>query len=440
MRLRAHYGLALLAVLLLLLSAGCTCGDDDDDADIDHHDDDSSDDDDDDDDATPDDDTVDDDDDDTLDDDTIDPAEEIEQGKLWLHYGDGDRANLHFFAAAEVAPDNPDALYGLVIGHELHIFDFVSVMVDYVETILDYGSPVKDDDPDNLLDNFLDQALEGILFTTTSEQRLVAQKCLSLGCEFEQEEELWIPLIIRFELLDEVYGHFDDAELHAFQAPSLAMLGLFEHLAAISLDLDLSMAWSIAEIDWDGDLTEAIGELVDILLYMLTDPQYPNLLTLPTENAEQFQLAGLHLALACDELIKGFEAIEADTDDQTQDILAYEDLNGDHQYTEGEPYRMPVIGVFEDNDMEIAAAVKFLAEELRGSLLDYTEYDPDPETVDPFHLSYFNELLAALGWPRLIPDWSFLTLDLGAMYAEPGHDGLKKTLVLILQIADLFLP
>ena len=96
--------------------------------------------------------------------------------------------------------------------------------------------------------------------------------------------------------------------------------------------------------------------------------------------------------------------------------------------------------MLDDNEMEIVAAVLYIAEELRGSLLDYTEYDPDPETVDPFHLSYFNELLAALGWPRLIPDWSFLTFDLGALYAEPGHDGLKKTLVLILEIADLFLP
>jgi hypothetical protein len=77
---------------------------------------------------------------------------------------------------------------------------------------------------------------------------------------------------------------------------------------------------------------------------------------------------------------------------------------------------------------------------MRDSLWDYTEFDTDPDNADPFALNTINELLKALGYPPLIPAWDILELDLGAIYATPGSDGLKSTLILILQIADLFLP
>jgi len=432
--------LAWLIVLCLglgLCSLLSGCGDDDDDNDIDHLDDDADDDADDD---TVDDDVVDDDADDDADDDTVGPNAEVEEGKLWLHYGDGDRANLHFHNALDAEPEHPEATFGLVIGHELHTWDLIGIIYDYVLS-LEYGGPVgKGDDPDNVLDNFLEQTLQGLIFTTANEQREMAHRCLDNGYEFDQDETETIPFIVHFELLDEVAGHFDDAEAHGFLVPTTFLQGLLENVTAVSLDLDVSMVFTITEIDFGGDLMEAIGQLVDILLAMFTDPQFPDFFTLPEDEVSRFQDAGLHMAESMNELELMFQAIEEETDAQTLDVLGYEDLNSNGQYDEGEPYRMPAIGVFNEQDMAIAAALRFAAGELRDSLWDYTEFDPDPDTVDPFHLSYLNPLLQALGLPPFIPDWPALTIDVGAMYANPGHDELKNTIVTVLRILDLFLP
>jgi len=421
----------LLALAAVLTLSACDCGDDDDD-DFDHVDDDDDDDDndttpdDDDDDATPDDD----------DDDTPDVDDEIAEGKRWLHYGDGDRANLHFHNALVLVPDHEEGNYGLVIGHGLHSLDLTSIVIDYVDSLIENGGPVKDEDPDNVLDAFLEEIYQGLIGQTATEQREQVELCTEEGYEFWQDDP--IPLIIHFEELGEMTGHFDDAEAHALLAPTALLQSILEHFTALSLDLDISYGAQFAFLDWD-DLWDAIGDVIDILLAMLTDPQYPDFLTLPEYEVERFQDAGLHLAEACNELLLAFEAIKADTDDQSDDQLAYVDLNANGQYDTGEPFRLPGIGELNADDMELAAAILSLATELRDSLWDYTEYDPDPSTTDPFHLSALNPLLQALGWPLPIPDWSFLEFDLGAIYAEPGHDGLKQTLIIILRIADLFI-
>jgi len=362
------------------------------------------------------------------------PNDLVEEGKLWLHYGDGDRADLYFRQALETVPDHPEANYGVVIGRGLRILDVFSIIVDYVESFLDYGGPVKGD-PDNLLDNLVEQFLSGFVYAPASEQYEFAQRCLDEGYTFHQEDS--IPIIIHFELLAEMAGQFDEPELHAFLVQSLLLWGLLEHLDAISLDIDITYFFGLAELDFSGDLWGALGTTVDILLAAFTDPQFPDFFTLPEANVPQFQQAGLRLADGLNELLLTFEAIEYERGDQTDDVLGYVDKNHNGRFEDGEPYKMPGLDPFDDQAMDVVAALRYAAEEMRDSLWDDTEFDLNPQTRDPFHLSALNPLLAALDLPPLIPDWPMFTLDLGAMYAAPGHDEFKKTVITILRIADL---
>ncbi|NLH47389.1 MAG: hypothetical protein GX444_02185 [Myxococcales bacterium] len=423
---------------LVFALAGCDCGDDDDDDnaavddDNDNGDDDNLDDDNGDDD--------DDDDDDDNDDDTTPwpPNELVDEGKLWLHRGDGDRADLYFRQALDILPLHPEANYGLVIGNAMHNLDLFGIILDYVYSVIDNGGPVKDD-PDNLLDNFLAQALDGLQYASGKEQLEYAQICLEEGYVFQQDEDLAIPIIIHFERLADIFGQFDEAELHAAVVPTLILWGLLEHVDAVSLDCDYTQAYLLAELDWD-DILNALKEAIPILINLFEDPAYPDFFTFPAENIPQIQDAGLRLAEAMEQFRLVFPAVEGEAgEDQATDVFGYDDQNGNQKYDAGEPYRINGYGSLDADQMEIVYALRYVATKLRDSFWDYTEYDVDPDNPNPFHLSYLNPLLQAFGLPALIPDWSFLQIDFGAFYADPGSDGLKQLLLSILRIAEIII-
>ena len=418
--------LLILLMLAFLLALGA-CGDDDDDSDA--TDDDGGDDD------SGDDDTSGDDDDD--DDDTPwPPNDAVEEGKRWLALGDGDRANEFFRMALEQVPDHPEANYGVVLGHDLHMLDVVGILWDYIESLAQGGPIKKSDDPDNMLDNFLDEALAGLFYTDAREQFEFIAACLENGYEFEQTDP--IPIIMHFEQWAEMAGEFDDAELHGSYVATQVLWGLFGQLDTISLNSDLTILFAISEIDFD-DLLPALGEIVDLLLALLTDPTYPDFMTLPEENIPQLQEAALMLAGGMDQFLLMFDAIDMEIGDQSNDVVGYADGNDNFQFDEWEYYRFPGLGTLDMEGMKLAASLQKTAIALRNSLFDDTEYDVNPAVRQPFNLSYLNPLLKILGLPPVIPHWCIFDVDLGAMYADPGTDGLKTTLVQILEIADFIL-
>lgn len=425
--------------LLLLCLSVCSlvaCGDDDDNDDSTAPADDDASPADDDDDQTPDDDddaspTDDDDDDDS----SPWPTNElIDEGKRWLALGDGDRANLYFRQALEQVPDHPEANYGLVIGHSLHMMDIISILWDYVESLLNYGGPVKAED--NILDNFLDEVMDGLLFANAVEQFEYVDICRANGYTFQQDDP--IPIILHFEHLDDVSGRFEDAALDFSIIISKLLWGLIGQLSAVSLDFDITYALPIMDLDWN-DLLPALKTTVDILQALLNDPMYPDFLTLPPENLADFQEAGLQLAGGFDAYVSMLADIETDANGRPEDVVGYVDWNGNGQWNSHEPYRIPGFGELDEEEMVLFEALRFAAEKLRNSLWDYTEYDVDPENLNPFHLAYLNPLLDALGWPPLIPDWGLFELDLGAVFEDPGEDGFKNLLIIIVNLADIIL-
>jgi len=424
--------------LLVILSGTISmtaCGDDDDN----------------DDDATPGDDDAADDDDDDLspgdDDDDVTPGDDddddaspwpenewINEGKWWLALGDGDRANVYFRLALEEVPAHPEANYGLVIGNTLHMTEIISILWDYIDS-LSYGGPVKADE-DNILDTFLDEVMNGLLFANALEQFEYVEICREHHYTFRQSDP--IPIIIHFEHFDDISGRFEDAALDFSLILPKLLWGLVGQLTALSLDFDITYALPIMDLDWD-DWLPALQTTVDILQALLNDPMFPDFLTLPPENLADFQEAGLQLAGGFDAYLSMLDNIETDTHGRPEDVVGFVDLNGNGVWNYHEPYRIPGFGELDEEEMVLFEALRFAAEKLRNSLWDYTEYDVDPENLNPFHMAYLNPLLDALGLPPLIPDWGLFELDLGAVFADPGEDGFKDLLIIIVNLADLIL-
>jgi hypothetical protein len=416
------YTILLVAFALLF---AVSCGDDDDD------DDDDNDDDSDDDDSTDDDDAVDDDDDTSI-------SDLIQEGKDWLAFPDGDKARLSFLAALEVIPDHPEALYGLTLADTVHTCDIFSVILDYVMSVIDYGGPVKKKElsGDDLINTLLQKTLDGLLGDRVHELIETADKTRELGGTFEH----WgIPIFIHYEVVDTLSTEFDDGELYASQAFAGLFFGLAHHLYALDMDFDLSHLFGLENVPIDElETQELIALFIERLLGMLEDPTFPTFLTIPEENADVFREAGAEVATALDHWLKAFTAVNLESDDQTDDVIAYVDENGNGYYTDGEPYVIPHYGQLDQEQTAWLTAINAIVAGARDSLWDYTVNDVDPANPNAFQVALLNDVLKLIGLPRIIPrSWE---IDMGAWYIDPAGSGLRDFLLTLLRLVDLFLP
>jgi len=424
-----------ILTLLFFVPIGCDCGDDDDD---------------DDDDDAPDDDSADDDaDDDTSDDDTSDddtdddnPTPEylalIAEGKDWLAFPEGDKARQSFMEALEIDPDGIDAMYGLVLANTVHNTDVLSILVDYVMSIIDNGGPVKADDfsGDDLLNGILQGLLDGLVRDRTYELLDYADRTLNAQGTFQHEG---IPIFIHYEQVALLGGEFDNGELYATKAFSGIFSSFVYQMYALDLDFDIFNAYRVAVIDFDVMSTEEIiGLVVDILLDILKDPAFPDFLTVTAQGATMFQEAGMELGDAFDAWTKVFEAINLESDDQLDDVIGYNDLNGNFARDVGENYIIPHYGLLDESQMEMLEAANLIAAAFRNTYYDYTEKDVDPDNPNPFPVKLFKPVARQLGLPAfLVPD---MYLDIGSWFVNPEGSGFKESLITILEIADTFLP
>ena len=410
--------LVIIFLLIGLIGAGCECTDEVDKEDTD---------------------LIDDDDDDDDDDDTSPNVDElIEEGEYWLSVPDGDRARLYFLEALEIIPDHPEAMYGLVLSDTVHTTDVISILTDYIMS-LDYGGPVKGEKPssDDLLNGILQRVLDGLLVERADELIEYAELTGLAGGEFDHDG---IPIYINYENVATLSTEFDQPELYAASAMAGVLSGLVYHLYSVNLDFDISHAFRLVEFfDFGNASTEEIlAVIVEVGLAILTDPAFPDFLTITEQGAENFQEAGMRLGDGLSQWLLVFPAIKAETDDQTDDVMGYVDANGNYIYDEGEHFFIPHFGELDDEAMTLNKQILALVMGLRGSFYDYTDKDLDPDNPNPFQLELLKPIFTALGLPAwIIPN---MELDIGSWYLDPAGSGLKDTLITILRIIDLFVP
>lgn len=434
----------LFLVAAALFASGCGCGDDDDD-------DSGGDDDQTDDDTTGDDDISDDDfDDDTGDDDTGAGCEEAPPstnahtllGLDYLVVPAAPLARVEFQAALAEDPADQDALMGLILADAVATFDAMSLIQTYIDYILQgYEEQAKSED-DNLqfyIDDLLDD-LFGTLFLQFSDEipDLVEQaaevECLSL-------ELTALPIRIDFEEIANVSGDdWDMSEVMASYGLVAPLSGAVRLLTVLNFNLDLSYLFGLVDIDFGSySTTEIISIIVDILDKILNDPAFPDFLTMADGGLEDFRKIQFELGLGFRAAADTFTTIRGETDDQTDDVLGYVDVNGDLAYQSGfDHYFIPGYGELDADGMSIAAAYENMFRDLGDSFLDNTEYDVDPANPNPFDFASLNALLRGAGLPPLLPSFDW---ELNAGFeGDITEDGLRNTLRAIVNLLQTLLP
>lgn len=446
---RLRFFLPAVSFLLLLLVAafagGCDCDDDDDDDNNDDSsptpsDDDSGDDDDD---ASP---TppADDDDDDDDDDDTGGVPAACEEGKELLRAGAGPLAAVEFREGLTTDERAFVCRYGLLLADTLHQLDTLSVIVAYIEMFLEGYQPPetgKDDWPQtgqDFLEEIVGLMLGGLILEASDEAIEQAEWLRENAVDGIYPIDR-LPMILNFKEVADAFGDWDFADAVAAESWAGLLPGLLEHLTSLNLDFDLGLIFQLMDEDFDLPTDELIGLIVDYLLQLFDNPLHPDFFTLK-DNAVPFREAGLKVGLGLRHATETYELIIAEEMDQTNDVLGYDDLNGNLQFDENETLKIPHWDVLTEEEDTVAWAFYGVFADLAASFLDYTEYDLDPETAQPFRPSSLNQLLVAFGLPALIPDWDFLAIDFGAMYRDADPTAFRDRLVIILKLVDAFLP
>lgn len=418
MRTRARAWLWLLVFAIaavMLYPASCACEDDDDDDD---------------------DNDADDDDDDNDDDDLPDVDECLAEGRAWLAMAEGDRARLSFQCVLEQIPDHVEGQYGLVLSNTVHTNDVVGILRDYILSVIENGGPVKKSGEKyggtDIIDRLLEIVLDNLMLDRTKELFETSDALQAVdGPSYTHEG---IPIVFDFTDFGTMTGEFDRSFLSASEAYARLLYGLTGHLIVVSLDLDVSLAFAITEIDFSDTMT-AIGDIIDILILFLEDPGHPDFLTMDEDQLALFASLGPTIGDGADEFLKLWAEIETETDDQTDDVIGYVDLDGSGAYDVPEPYFLPYFEVLEEDEMNALYALEGAFAALREAYWDRTPKDLDPDSPNPMDVgAVLNPILELLGLPAVIPDgveWA-----VGDIYAEPDPRSVRDFVELLAYTLD----
>ena len=159
---------------------------------------------------------------------------------------------------------------------------------------------------------------------------------------------------------------------------------------------------ALMDADFGDYSTGAIVSLVvDLVDRMLTDPGFPYFLKIDMDRADDLRTARLDLGLGLLGVGKTFATVESETDDQTDDVLAYVDANASGGFDAGEPYVIPGTGVLSEETMDILFAVSLMTADLGAAVLDDTDLDVHPGQEDLFHLATLNPVFEDVRYTAL---------------------------------------
>jgi hypothetical protein len=367
-------------------------------------------------------------------------AEIMRIGMEFLQDNQGGQAAEAFRAALKVEPDNVDAKYALHIARIMQFLNLIDQLVGILQTVqLDVtptdaggavptvrGSETQNHIPpigDYLHDFFYDNVDGAFLHNEELYWSLANHPDFSIFVPS------YVLQIQGSELLS-LSGEFDKTDLHFFGALSSLVYGVDQILLAHNINFDFKNM----SLDFSGDGLEVIDGVIDFLNTLLTDPAFPDFLTLlpDDQGVQRMQAAGVQLGMVFYRIDMMFEQLAKETDPQAMDQITYLDMNNNGRYDiETDPLLLANLGQI---DPQLAVAIKLLCSQLAIAFFDNTVFDIHPTQPDPLPLSALNGVLVAMGVldEPVLPDW--ISISIGPWFAAPTEDGLKTLLFDLIDI------
>lgn len=228
-------------------------------------------------------------------------------------------------------------------------------------------------------------------------------------------------------------GYHDESDLFFFASNYAGIDALFSIVQGLNLNLNPLFLMNLgfndlldlgvlgkAEAQTD-ELTTTLLEIDSFLELILNDPIYRDFLTLSENGEEYMENAGVQIGMIFGHLATMIEMVAAETDDQTDDVIRYRDLNGDGIWNDPEPLIIPGIAEME---YQLAWIVHDLLVALK---VDFTDgYAFQLEVLIPlFDFLGLDELSLAI---RLMDLAGIDSLELGRVFREPDPAGLRPLL------------
>jgi len=416
---------------------------DDDTADDDTVDDDTVDDD------TADDDTVDDDtvDDDTVDDDTTPDDDDttpvcdydsynpmIDAGKSFLETRDANSAYDEFFEAQMLCPDEPAGMVGIALSDTQWTLNWLQTLI---ESLLWLDPSPKDKSFPTVLQQMIRDH-----FLPVNQEILTLLDDLTANHPDVEFTVATLPLWTTDDVVTlDLGGEWDASGLQNLRA----LTELLEGLERLLLSFDLTFNYNTFAF-WPipasgAPMDEVIHAITGLLIALIEDPGYPNLLHFLEGGQNELSLSGINFGFGCLDGVEAFAMIREETDDQTDDVFGYFDENANGQWDEGENYTLPQMGPLDDETEAVLEDFLVLLADLGPALLDTGPEDLHPLWPDWLPLSDLNVILDLLGDPVPGLELPGLPVPVGRWFYNPPADGIRSLVYNVSQILyDLTMP
>ncbi|MCZ7582508.1 MAG: hypothetical protein M5R36_03780 [Deltaproteobacteria bacterium] len=377
----------------------------------------------------------------------LDVDDIIAIGKGYLLEERGAQASEAFRAAIDLDADSAEARYGLMMAQ---IMQFTNLIDEFVLLIgqLDLGGTAKNAsttsaetvDLGALIHGFLNDTLVPLLKSNEEQYAILAGQA-----DLQFDLERYILRVNDSPVLD-VGGEFDKTDLHFFGAVNAALDGVLEFLLAYNLGFDIN-ALSLPESDPNTDLYTTVSGYLDLVEALLTDPTYPDFLTLVDGGDGHLSASGVALGNVFVRLRRMLDQVATERDPQDDDPVRFLDYNHDGSYDKwSEPIAVGTLFVI---DPELASALRVTAPRVAAAFFDGSSADPDPGRASPLTAADLNELLRALDVLPIVlgnPDRpfvigglpDFIGLDIGSFFHDADPFALRDFLIQVIDIWDLF--
>jgi len=355
-------------------------------------------------------------------------------GKAYLGAGNAAEAYGQFFEALDICPNSADAMLGMMLADTQWYVTWFNAWYNF---LLDFDpSPKKGDEKS--IATVVQRMIREYMQPINAEMFALAQdlKTNHRDVRFYLEAlPMWTD---GDHVVLDMGGEWDIADVYNLESFAYLMEGLDNFLLAFDLTFNYNTYAFWPPPSSGADIAEILHTYSGLLLALLADEDYPNFLTFLEDGEERLSDAGVNLGLGFRALPEGFAVAMTETDTQEDDVLGYQDANGNGMYDEGELYHTPYFGDLSAELQITLEGVLTMCDDLGTAMLDGGPEDVHPARPDWFPLSDLNWLLdlIALLWTDagLEPiNFPAIPLPVGTFIYNPPEDGLRSTMQTIAQ-------